>query len=132
ERSAGGDGTDRRAVRAWRLCGSTEAPPLAAAAHPGELRRIQSDSREGGDGGDGTARRVLSSPARAAERGRTREGAARAAEPEDAWSGGPRLDVAPGNHNQAVRAGKQRAQGCRARCLPAPARRAVARQGPIG
>jgi 4-hydroxy-tetrahydrodipicolinate synthase len=42
----------------------------APAALPGELRRIEPDSREGCDGGDGAARRGLPAAARPAERGR--------------------------------------------------------------
>ena len=47
-----------------------QAAPLAAAAHPGELRRIQPDPVQGGDGGDGAARGELPAAARAAERRR--------------------------------------------------------------
>ena len=68
-----GDYAGARKLHAWLL-------PL----HPGQLRRGEPDSGEGGDGGDGPPRGDVSAAAGAAERRRARQDHARAAGPEDA------------------------------------------------
>ena len=64
ERGARRDGADRGDVREGRLRRRAQAAPLAAAAHPGELRRVQPHPVQGGDGGDGPHRRGVPAAAR--------------------------------------------------------------------
>ena len=86
-----GNGAGRRDVRARRLRRRAEAPALAAAAHPGQLRRVEPGAVQGGDGGDGAARGARAAAARHAIAGVARQDHERPAAAEDARRGGAHL-----------------------------------------